>query len=171
MAQAQLTMAAAMAGTSSSFGGGGDDQPPNTPSEMETGSPANSEDSDDDGDALTNDTDAESSRDSIYSFQPGSVTTVANMQRECLKCPVCPDYPRKEVYQCFNGHIVCNLCYARLTNCPICRVTYGRKIRNLIAEALLDTITHNCSFRAHGCWRTNIPRNQLTAHEIQCDHK
>ena len=48
---------------------------------------------------------------------------------ECLKdliegCPVCLNISRsKTIYQCENGHAICDQCYPKLTakNCPICR--------------------------------------------------
>ena len=41
-----------------------------------------------------------------------------------LKCPVCTEIPRnKTIYQCKNGHFVCNMCHPKLDvkKCPECR--------------------------------------------------
>ncbi len=63
----------------SSVGGG--NQPPNKRSKMETGNSSNP--------ALD--------QDSLYSDQPGSVSSVMRVDTENLKCPVCREYPRMEV--------------------------------------------------------------------------
>ena len=41
---------------------------------------------------------------------------------EDLDCPVCFDTTHSiPVYQCTNGHFVCNDCIPKLKECPICR--------------------------------------------------
>lgn len=123
------------------------------------------------------DSDSESSPvDALYSYEPGAVSSVTDMRLDCLKCPICNEYPRKEVYQCINGHSVCNVCIVKMPHCPICRAVYIKKVRNLAVEALLDTMTYNCSYMDDddfevGCRQAKIPRNRRTAHEIQCDSK
>ena len=42
--------------------------------------------------------------------------------RDLLECPVCIETIKSvPVYQCANGHVICNDCIEKLTNCPICR--------------------------------------------------
>ena len=40
------------------------------------------------------------------------------------------------VYQCDRGHMLCNECHGKLTNCPVCRLPLG-KTRSLITEKVL----------------------------------
>ena len=59
--------------------------------------------------------------------------------KEDLDCPVCYDVPESlPIYQCTQGHIICNSCYPKLNNCPVCRVNLKSKIRALIAEKILQ---------------------------------
>ena len=42
--------------------------------------------------------------------------------RDLLECPVCMESIKSvPVYQCANGHVICEDCIEKLTNCPICR--------------------------------------------------
>ena len=42
--------------------------------------------------------------------------------RDLLECPVCMDTIKSvPVYQCANGHVICQGCIDKLNNCPICR--------------------------------------------------
>ena len=62
-----------------------------------------------------------------------------------LECPVCLNIPRSKcgttivwVFQCQNGHTVCDDCFPKLTPkvCPSCRIKMV-KTRSLIAEQVL----------------------------------
>jgi len=59
---------------------------------------------------------------------------------QILDCPVCYELPKPPVYRCLNGHIICNMCYSRISNCPVCRVLVCKvkPIRNLTAEKFLN---------------------------------
>ena len=41
--------------------------------------------------------------------------------REHLECPVCVSVPRGNVFQCGNGHILCQECHEKVQACPTCR--------------------------------------------------
>ena len=43
-----------------------------------------------------------------------------------LECPVCLETMRRRIFQCRNGHNVCESCSANpaLTTCPQCREPY-----------------------------------------------
>ena len=59
--------------------------------------------------------------------------------KEDLDCPVCYDVPESlPIYQCTQGHIICNSCYPKLNNCPVCRVILSPQIRALTAEKILQ---------------------------------
>ena len=58
--------------------------------------------------------------------------------KEDLECPVCLDVPKSTpIYQCSQGHIICNFCYPKVNTCPVCRVTLWPQIRALTAEKIL----------------------------------
>lgn len=63
-----------------------------------------------------------------------------------VKCPICKDFPDKEIYQCYNGHIICGECSIDLTTCPKCGVAYlEAKVRNSALELLFDSLKFPCS--------------------------
>ncbi len=90
---------------------------------------------------------------------------------ECLECPVCLQIPRQEIYQCVNGHSICNICISQLEICPTCRVEISGStddnVRNYYAEGLLDAMTFACNWKAQGCQEL-VARNKLTDHEAIC---
>jgi len=60
---------------------------------------------------------------------------------EVSKCCVCWERPQPFVFQCPQGHILCDSCLSRpeLTLCPECRVPLDFRIRNRSLEALLNS--------------------------------
>ncbi|CAL8133237.1 unnamed protein product [Orchesella dallaii] len=47
---------------------------------------------------------------------------------------------QNEIYQCSNGHIICNDCKSKLNTCPQCQIPYrvdGQLIRNRAVEAII----------------------------------
>ena len=62
--------------------------------------------------------------------------------RELLECPVCLEEmkPPKKVFQCSNGHVICELCKnnPEVRSCPTCRVKFRghNVVRNIVAEKL-----------------------------------
>ncbi len=85
------------------------------------------------------------------------------------ECPVCFRIPRANIYQCVNGHSICDICSTKVTACPTCRAPEV-KIKNRLAESLLDGIKIKCSWNNHGCMETML-RQELSAHQDHCDHK
>ena len=54
-----------------------------------------------------------------------------------LECPVCLSLPEDgHIYQCENGHIVCNNCHQRLKRCPQCRKVLGDHPNGFAAKLL-----------------------------------
>ena len=49
-----------------------------------------------------------------------------------LECPVCLElaWPPKKIYQCREGHIVCDACKANpnLKTCPMCRISFSNNL-------------------------------------------
>jgi E3 ubiquitin-protein ligase SIAH1 len=88
--------------------------------------------------------------------------------KEHLECPVCLELPKSPpIYQCPNGHIICNLCHTKLQSCPQCREPLG-KYRCRIAEELMAF--DPCPFAKHGCtdkFATNFGHD----HKEKCPYR
>ena len=72
---------------------------------------------------------------------------------ECTICREIPNYPKK-VYQCSEGHIICNICLDNLDKsglerkCPTCREDWSNKlkklpVRNRIAESIIRNLSQS----------------------------
>ncbi len=85
------------------------------------------------------------------------------------ECPVCHQVPRTKVFQCVNGHSICEQCSTKVKPCPQCRSSRKRS-RNLLAETLLDAFEFKCRYSEQGCEKT-MSRGELSAHEYQCDQR
>lgn len=87
---------------------------------------------------------------------------------EQFKCPICFEIPEKEIYQCQNGHTLCDVCVQSLSLCPQCRVSLGTsKIRSRPLEELLDMMKFNCSYKQEGC-KAKVTRREITTHFDNC---
>jgi hypothetical protein len=90
--------------------------------------------------------------------------------QDALECVICLDIPKYEpVYQCNNGHIHCNVCHDKITDCPVCRIKLG-DTRNLTAEKVLAKCPRPCTFNKYGC-DTVLTKEPLNAHEGLCKFK
>ena len=59
--------------------------------------------------------------------------------RKELECPVCFDFPDSSpIFQCAEGHIVCNKCAPKVKDCPVCRSK--TRVRALAIEKILPKI-------------------------------
>ena len=57
-----------------------------------------------------------------------------------LECLVCLEIPEVKIFQCHEGHIICELCYPRLDPfvCPMCRMELDlNPIRNRALERIV----------------------------------
>ena len=58
--------------------------------------------------------------------QPSTAKALPKTTYNLLECPVCLEiaWPPKKIFQCREGHIVCDTCKANpnLKNCPMCRI-------------------------------------------------
>ena len=89
------------------------------------------------------------------------------MVKEDLKCPVCVDVPVSlPIFQCFNGHIMCNSCFPKLESCPVCRVDLILPIRALTAENIWRKMLQECKHK--GC-NQQIQLRYIEEHENTCD--
>ena len=87
-----------------------------------------------------------------------------------LECNVCFNVPDvTPIYQCKNGHLLCNECHNKLTRCPCCKEQLSG-IRSLLAEKLLEKIPVGCKFKKHGCG-VILPRVDLQTHGKECKYR
>ena len=90
--------------------------------------------------------------------------------QDALECVICLDLPKEDpVYQCNNGHIHCNTCHSKITECPVCRIKLGNT-RNLTAERVLAKCPKVCKYFKNGC-DTVLTKEMLTGHEDCCVYK
>ena len=81
--------------------------------------------------------------------------------QDALECVICLDLPKEDpIYQCNNGHIHCNTCHSKITECPVCRIKLGNT-RNLTAERVLAKCPKACKFTKYGC-DTVLTKEMLT---------
>jgi hypothetical protein len=88
-----------------------------------------------------------------------------------LECPICLEVKRGcHIFQCQNGHIACSDCYAKLTQCPECRIAFSRpEIRCLRVEQLIDGLPTQCKNFEAGCYFETAEGNDVrTKHESDC---
>ena len=86
--------------------------------------------------------------------------------KEDLECPVCMDVPESlPIYQCLQGHIICNVCYPKVDNCPVCRVGLSLQIRALTAEKILRKMLTEC--KHEGCFKLKM---DIREHEASCEY-
>ncbi|KAJ0173893.1 hypothetical protein K1T71_010039 [Dendrolimus kikuchii] len=89
-----------------------------------------------------------------------------------LCCAVCLDLPQAAVYQCINGHLMCELCFTHLladaslrregATCPNCRVEISKTLasRNLAVEKTVSELPSECKYCTY-----MFPKHSLRHHE------
>eukprot|EP01134_Creolimax_fragrantissima_P005657 CFRG5657T1 len=94
--------------------------------------------------------------------------TIVNIMTSMLDCCICFTIPEKEIYQCSNGHILCDDCHRTLlasdnSVCPTCRVqmSHTNPTRNLIGEAARNEMPAECENK--GCNHTTT-LGKITEH-------
>ena len=64
--------------------------------------------------------------------QPPAVRALPRSTYSLLECPVCLGlaWPPKKIFQCREGHIVCDTCKANpnLKTCPMCRISFSNNL-------------------------------------------
>lgn len=90
--------------------------------------------------------------------------------KSLFECPICFDYAVPPIYQCQNGHLVCQGCSSKITHCPTCRVTISDPaIRNLQLDKLANTFQFPCKYNFNGCqWKSYWFKKR--EHEEVCDY-
>ena len=63
---------------------------------------------------------------------------------EEFDCPICLERmkPPKKIFQCKNGHVLCETCIEKVYRCPTCRIPFSgeQRIRNIALEKLVEDI-------------------------------
>eukprot|EP01066_Platyproteum_vivax_P007919 Platyproteum_vivax@DN3217_c0_g1_i1.p1 len=99
---------------------------------------------------------------------PGSPESLRTL--ELLECSVCCDYMQIPIYQCKEGHTLCNDCKAKIRSCPTCRsedVDIRCRVLERMAESLHEV---NCRFASYGC-SSRLKYTEKNEHELKCIHR
>ncbi len=89
---------------------------------------------------------------------------------EDLTCPVCW-YVRHDckIFQCQNGHLICEECYAKVHICPMCRIELQKPgHRNLYAEKSIKKLPLRCKYTEQGCSYKTPSAKEHQEHEAEC---
>ncbi len=104
-------------------------------------------------------------------------------QLEELTCPVCLDVPQNcKIFQCQNGHLICERCYEQVTNCPICRTglqkpgprcLYAEKAIQKLSQSLqkpgpIQNVPLRCKYNPQGCSYRALSASERKVHEEEC---
>ena len=103
--------------------------------------------------------------------------TLSQEIKDHMECPICLEIPKStKIYQCENGHTVCEQCYSKSTVkiCPLCRESMF-KTRSLITELLKKEteITKKiikqylCKNSRHGCTKKLPTQIEIEHHESE----
>eukprot|EP00850_Spirogloea_muscicola_P005379 SM000024S07841 [mRNA] locus=s24:864801:869547:- [translate_table: standard] len=75
------------------------------------------------------------------------------------------------MFQCGNGHVLCEQCLANVAACPTCKLPLSAPIRNLALEHIVDAVRVSCSHCAGGC-SVRLRVYELEEHMLRaCDHR
>ena len=89
---------------------------------------------------------------------------------ESLECPVCYKIPRDlPIPCCVAGHIVCQPCRSKVTNCPTCRGRLDSNTSSLAASQIM-MIDHKCKFSYFGC-EAKMKLDEINIHEKNCPER
>lgn len=87
-----------------------------------------------------------------------------------VECPVCYTIPRHlPIPCCPAGHILCQICRARVLHCPTCRRQLEDNTSSL-AAALIEKVKHKCKFWDKGCQHRALLAD-LLSHEGVCPER
>jgi E3 ubiquitin-protein ligase SIAH1 len=89
---------------------------------------------------------------------------------ESLTCIVCMAAMQDSIFQCAEGHMVCESCKPRLHNrCPTCRVPMGN-IRNRALERLAALMQLPCKYCDNGC-KESMAIGTRKTHQESCEFR
>ncbi|ANM69719.1 Protein with RING/U-box and TRAF-like domain [Arabidopsis thaliana] len=90
---------------------------------------------------------------------------------DVLDCPVCFEPLTIPTFQCDDGHIVCNFCFAKVSNkCPGpgCDLPIGNK-RCFAMERVLESAFVPCQNTEFGCTKS-VSYEKVSSHEKECNY-
>ena len=101
-----------------------------------------------------------------------TIVTDSNEQfRREMQCSNCSNvFDSSPIYQCKEGHLVCNECHPTLTSCGVCQTTPIGTIRCLMAEKFITEFPLRCKYHVNGCNSQDILRN-IALHENDCIYR
>jgi E3 ubiquitin-protein ligase SIAH1 len=76
------------------------------------------------------------------------------------------EYMRPPIILCVNGHNICDICRAKLANCPTCRKRF-LSTRSVGLEKLAREIQYPCTYRQFGCMEV-FAHDKLDKHQAKC---
>ena len=62
-----------------------------------------------------------------------------------FECPVCYEEFSGHIFQCQEGHLLCDSCRPKFERCPTCRISLSSNIRNRILEQIVCSKNNNLS--------------------------
>lgn len=83
-----------------------------------------------------------------------------------LECKICFNDMSGKIYQCVNGHVICDDCKSKCKSCPYCKETISN--RNLVLERLLQNYTIACPYSGCGLKCKN---SIMSNHKLSCAFK
>lgn len=101
----------------------------------------------------------------------GPLLGSVSIQRNILDCPLCCESFRGKVWQCAEGHVLCDKCRSQLPEpkkCPSCRKMLG-SIRNRVLEDLSKDAPLPCRNEPRGC-NIILPLAKRMHHEEECKY-
>ncbi|XP_066310924.1 putative E3 ubiquitin-protein ligase SINA-like 6 [Miscanthus floridulus] len=86
------------------------------------------------------------------------------MNLDAFECPICLSVFQGSIFQCKNGHVVCDACRVHIQgSCPSCREPVG-EIRCRALEDAIAGVVVPCAFCSHGC-RQLFKLKEMRDHE------
>ncbi len=92
---------------------------------------------------------------------------------EDLTCPVCLEIQRDcKIFQCGNGHLICEACYVKVSDCPVCREKLVKPgPRSLFAEKAIKSLPVPCPHKAFGCGLESSSSDEVASHGTTCTYR
>mmetsp|Transcript_107635 Transcript_107635/g.131339 ORF Transcript_107635/g.131339 Transcript_107635/m.131339 type:complete len:336 (+) Transcript_107635:789-1796(+) len=85
-------------------------------------------------------------------------------------CPVCYNKLDSHIYQCKEGHLLCESCRPKLDNCPQCDCVLTN-IRNRALENIISMQLKYCYFKNEGCDAKFIGKCKIMKHISECEYR
>ncbi|KAG5862558.1 hypothetical protein JTB14_016916 [Gonioctena quinquepunctata] len=84
-----------------------------------------------------------------------------------LECPVCYEYMLPPIFQCLNGHSICQTCKVLVTECPMCKNPV-QDTQNFVLEKMTQYLDYPCKFHKMGC-TFSCKSTEIQNHENGCE--